>query len=76
MMYFKIPRFKLECSRLWLRIYFYKLETENLIDAKHFDFGEIEILAGEDWMYSIAKNPDQEEKILPRYIEIEWLNDN
>jgi len=45
-------------------------------DTMDFDFGEIEISAGEDWMYSIAKNPDQEEKILPQYIEIEWLNEN
>jgi len=44
-------------------------------DAKYFDFGKIKILAGEDWMYSYAKNLDEKEKILPSYIEIEWLEE-
>jgi hypothetical protein len=45
-------------------------------DADYFDFGKINILAGEDWMYACAKNPGGKDKILPKYIEIEWLEEN
>jgi len=45
------------------------------MDAKYFDFGKIKISAGEDWMYSYAKNLDERDKILPSYIEIEWLKE-
>jgi arylsulfatase A-like enzyme len=42
-------------------------------DAGYFDFGKITISAGEDWMYAYAKNPGENEKIFPKYIEIEWI---
>jgi arylsulfatase A-like enzyme len=45
-------------------------------DAEFFDFGNIRISAGEDWMYADAKNPGEKDKILPEYIEIEWLEEN